>query len=186
MIQERGLVVEWRPDHPIDYLKYSRAHALPRNAPADGLAHDALDPVDVLEVDDLFADAGAHGLLIDADPTDIPFDEDQGANNVGVDNSWTFHHEPQPAIVEYDDDDNANVFDDDKDGNDDDTGNDSNCAGNQGAQNEDEDQGARNDVNDEAALDIFDDDGDNEQRSVPPLRARTSIGTFLGHNGQLT
>ena len=49
LIQEQALVVEWRPDHPIDDSEYDRDYALPRNLPVDVAAYAAFDPVDADE-----------------------------------------------------------------------------------------------------------------------------------------
>jgi hypothetical protein len=38
LIQERGLVVEWRPDHPVDDDEYDRDYSTPQTALADGLS----------------------------------------------------------------------------------------------------------------------------------------------------
>jgi len=46
LIQERGCVVECRPDQPIDDSEYDRDYTPPRIAPTDFPLHDDLDPVD--------------------------------------------------------------------------------------------------------------------------------------------
>ena len=113
LIQERGLIVEWRPDHPIDESEYDRTYALPRNAPADPFNFDDFDPVDADEAADLLADAAAHDFVIE--PADDPVALSQGADeNVNPlhpddhpDDPLLFDNE-QPAIVDdYDDDSNT-------------------------------------------------------------------------------
>ena len=66
LIQERGLVVEWRPDHPIDDSEYDRDYALTRNVPANiVLTPDDFDPLGAdEEAANLLDDAADHGLLI--------------------------------------------------------------------------------------------------------------------------
>ena len=93
LIQERGFVIEWRPDHPIDESEYDRDYVIPRNAPNDVLIHGEMDPVDADKVGTLLADAADHDLLLD-DPLAAHVPLDQGADADVV---------AEPAIVELDD-----------------------------------------------------------------------------------
>ena len=65
LIQERGLVVEWRPDHPVDDYEYDRDYVPPKNAPDDiVLAADNFNPLDADEAADLLRDVADHACLI--------------------------------------------------------------------------------------------------------------------------
>jgi hypothetical protein len=46
LIQERGLVVEWRPDHPIDEAEYDLDYVPPADDPDDAFSLSDYDPVD--------------------------------------------------------------------------------------------------------------------------------------------
>ena len=101
LIQERGLVVEWRPDHPIDDSEYDRTYNPPTTAPADVFDNHLFDPIDDAEAADLAADAAAH-VFNDA-PPDPPDLAEQGAEPLEQQqhNEWIFDNE-QPALVELD------------------------------------------------------------------------------------
>lgn len=97
LIQARGLVVEWRPDHPVDDDEYDRPYE-PAAAPVDDVLHaDDYDDIDDLELADLayadvvpvFAprphvvDQGANGPIqpihefLDDETDEMHEDEDQ-------------------------------------------------------------------------------------------------------------
>lgn len=81
LIQASGLVVEWRPDHPVDDDEYDRDYVVPADDAAADAADDALLPVGYFdaihpaELADLAAAAGPP----DAPPL-APAMADQGAN----------------------------------------------------------------------------------------------------------
>jgi hypothetical protein len=121
LIQERGLVVERRTNHPIDESEYDRDYVLPRVAPVDVFGPNDFDPIDADEAADLTHDTAVHGF-IDAPHAD-PIALDQGApeqqHRHHADHQF-FYDDAQPAIVVddffYDDAPNGAdvfVFDDD-------------------------------------------------------------------------
>jgi hypothetical protein len=60
LLQSSGLVVEWRPDQPIDDSEYDADYAPPQHAPVEeGLPPAAYAPIDATEVADLLDD-GPH------------------------------------------------------------------------------------------------------------------------------
>ena len=56
LIQERGLVIEWRPDHPIDDAEYDLDFPTPTDAPDDVFEAADYDPIDPHELADLHFD----------------------------------------------------------------------------------------------------------------------------------
>ena len=93
LLQERGLVVEWRPDHPIDESEYDRDYVLPRNAPADTIFDpDNFDPVDADEAADLLYDAVAHDLFVAHNDDPVAFDQgaEADANPQHRDDPWVY------------------------------------------------------------------------------------------------
>lgn len=60
VIQETGLVVEWRPDYPVLDDEYDRDYATPVRAPADVPLANDFSSVDDSELANLHADAAAH------------------------------------------------------------------------------------------------------------------------------
>ncbi|KAI2509414.1 Reverse transcriptase (RNA-dependent DNA polymerase) [Fragilaria crotonensis] len=104
LIQERGFVIEWRPDHPIDDTEYDVDYALPTVVPADD-PFDALDydPIDLHELDDLYAP-------VDAPLFDGPAVPDQGANDAA---DSTDNEDDEDDVVPFDDEDDIDPFDDD-------------------------------------------------------------------------
>ncbi|KAI2505105.1 Reverse transcriptase (RNA-dependent DNA polymerase) [Fragilaria crotonensis] len=70
LIQDRGLVIEWRPDHPIDDTEYDRDYAPSTVGPTDVFDAAEYDPIEPDELDVLGA---PHD-----DPDPFP-DPDQGA-----------------------------------------------------------------------------------------------------------
>ena len=102
LIQERGLVVEWRPDHPIDDSEYDRTYNLPRNLPVDGFVPADYDPIDDDEAADLLHDAAEHDLIIEPAAERAAL-----AQGVRADEDVNPHH-AQPAIV-ADNDDNEDA-----------------------------------------------------------------------------
>ena len=68
LVQERGLVVEWRPDMPIDDDAYDLDYAPPSDAPVDVFPAAQFDPLDADELADLQDDAAQHGILMDPPP----------------------------------------------------------------------------------------------------------------------
>ena len=113
LIQERGLVVEWRPDHPIDESEYDRDYVLPRDAPAELFAPADFDPIDGDEAADLLHDAAAHGLVLDPEAPDVApvpgADEDEDPPHHH--DPWLFDNE-QPAADVFDDEQPAFDIDD--------------------------------------------------------------------------
>jgi hypothetical protein len=57
LIQERGLVVEWRHDHPIDDHEYDADYHAPAPVSDDDFAAADYAPLDAAEVEELIADA---------------------------------------------------------------------------------------------------------------------------------
>ena len=105
LIQERGLVVEWRPDHPVDDYECDRDYVLPDNAP-DDVVLDDFDPIEADEAADLHRDAADHARLFA--PADDHVALAQGAHDENVDPNPQHpddQHNAQPVLV--DDDDNA-------------------------------------------------------------------------------
>ncbi|KAI2502074.1 Reverse transcriptase (RNA-dependent DNA polymerase) [Fragilaria crotonensis] len=75
LIQETGLVVEWRPDHPVPDDEYDRDYVRPARVPTDPpLAAGDFSSVDASELADLHADAAAHDV-----PPPVLTVPDQGA-----------------------------------------------------------------------------------------------------------
>ena len=60
LIQEHGLVVGWRPDHPIPDNEYDRDYAPPANAQDDIALPHQFAPIDADEAADLLADVEPH------------------------------------------------------------------------------------------------------------------------------
>ena len=54
LVQERGLVVEWRPDHPIDDSEYDLDFLPPQDPVDDALGADDFDPILAEELHDLY------------------------------------------------------------------------------------------------------------------------------------
>ncbi|KAI2494176.1 hypothetical protein MHU86_20370 [Fragilaria crotonensis] len=120
LIQERGLVVEWRPDQQIDESEYDRDFTLPRNAPADVFAPDNFDPLDAdAAAADLLDDAAAHGLFIEPEDNLVALLAQEGADEDvnprhdpnDDDPPWLIENDAaQPAVEDHDDDaDDATV-----------------------------------------------------------------------------
>ena len=119
LIQEDGLVVEWRPNQPVDVDEYDRDYVSPICDDVDDplLAADYF-PLDPAELADLRADA--------APPDDAPFPavalEDQGAHipqlqpqpdaNPAINNRQP---EPYPVFDETNEDNDSSVFDEEDD-----------------------------------------------------------------------
>ena len=79
LLQERGLVVEWRPDQPIDESEYDldfNPAAADADVAADAFDADDYDAVDDNEVAALLADAPDDLAIYDAPPADA---DGQGA-----------------------------------------------------------------------------------------------------------
>jgi hypothetical protein len=131
LIQERGLVVEWRPDHPIDDSEYDRTYNLPRNLPVDGFVPADYDPIDDDEAADLLHDAAEHDLIIEPAAERAAL-----AQGMRADEDVNPHH-AQPAIV-ADNDDNEDATgkganDDNEDATDEGANDEYEAAGNEGA-----------------------------------------------------
>ena len=58
LIQDRGFVVEWRPDHLVDDDEYDRNFVLPNTLPPDEFDPTDFDPIDDDELNDLAVDNG--------------------------------------------------------------------------------------------------------------------------------
>ncbi|KAI2493025.1 hypothetical protein MHU86_21526 [Fragilaria crotonensis] len=71
---ETGLVVEWRPDHPVPDDEYDRDYVRPARVPTDPLAAGDFSSVDASELADLHADTAAHDV-----PPPVLTVPDQGA-----------------------------------------------------------------------------------------------------------
>lgn len=119
LIQEDGLVVEWRPNQPVDVDEYDRDYVSPiRDDVDDPLLAADYFPLDPAELADLRADA--------APPDDAPFPavalEDQGAHipqlqpqpdaNPAINNRQP---EPYPVFDETNEDNDSSVFDEEDD-----------------------------------------------------------------------
>ena len=78
LIQERGFVIEWRPDHVIDDSEYDLDFVEPNTHPTDVFETEAYDPIDAAELGDLLDDAPP-AVPADA-PAAAPAAPDQGAN----------------------------------------------------------------------------------------------------------
>jgi hypothetical protein len=158
MIQERGLVVEWRPDHTIDESEYDRDYVPPHHDPADILDHAGFDPVDADETTDLFQDAAAHDLFIA--PADAHAALGPGAREA------VEQHQADPWLFDNNNDEHNEDTDldvnDDNEGhdNDQDVGDEPDIGANANAPNEQNDDGADDNApNDDGA----DDNAPNEQ-----------------------
>jgi hypothetical protein len=100
LLQSSGLVVEWRPDQPIDDSEYDVDYAPPQHAPAEeGLPPAAYAPIDAAEVADLLDD-GPHPYY---DPV-----ADIGAGPGAVSDG---DDEEDDDYDDYDDDDDDNSTD---------------------------------------------------------------------------
>ena len=101
LLQESGLVVEWRPDHPIDPTEYDRAYEIAPDGP-DGFDADDYDAVDDDEVENLLGDMPYpfYDPLADAVAQGAFGNDDDGHN------------------AEEDDEDDGDYDDDDDDNND--------------------------------------------------------------------
>ena len=77
LIQEDGLVVEWRPDHPIPDDEYDHDFTPRANAQADVALPTQFDPIDPAEAADLLADLDNHHIAPHAAPDVL----DQGADD---------------------------------------------------------------------------------------------------------
>ena len=146
LIQPRGLVVEWRPDHPIDESEYDLDYQLPAHPPDDDdfsqpADYDPVDPTELADLHQPFHDP--RDPLPLADHGAIPVIDDLG------------NHE--------DDEDDENYVDDfrsDDDDSDDDE-NDRNDNDNHGA--DDDDSGGDDDNHD---VDDADPRGDDDNHDV--------------------
>jgi hypothetical protein len=171
LIQGRGLVVEWRPDPPINDSEYDTANELPHDAPANVFDAAVFAPVDKDELDDLIADADdAHGFLVEP-LADRVAEADNG--------HWIFDNE-QPAVVEFDEDKDLEFEEEEEDADDDDddavngADNDNNDAVN-GADNDDnDDEGAHDNGgnDDEGAHEGVNDGGGDGGEDVPSYNLR--------------
>ena len=107
LIQERGLVVEWRPDQEIDESEYDKDYDPPPATHDDGFAAADFDPIDADELNDLVApwtdqhDGPAQG----ADGNDDDDDEEKDEDNEEEDND--------DAAGAYHNDDDENPAGDD-------------------------------------------------------------------------
>ena len=176
LLQERGLVVEWRPDQPIDPDEYDRDFDPTTPAPPDdALLPTDYEPVDPTELADLYDDAVApHDALL---PTQVG---DQGAfppqpppflhenDNENENHDANYYDEPPGDFLDDDINDPAEQFDvlapiiedfeplQNNENVDDELGEDKGAAAEQGAHEVDEpmeDQGADNEVEDPTAND---------------------------------
>ena len=114
LIQKRGLVVEWRPDHTIDDDEYDRDHATTDPAPADPFLEHDYDPIDA----DKLANLGATHLVLIAPVIEllpiIPvaaqggYVDDEPPNEVEIEHiEHGFEHEHEEADA-LDDSDEGN------------------------------------------------------------------------------
>jgi Reverse transcriptase (RNA-dependent DNA polymerase)/Zinc knuckle len=120
LIQERGFVVEWRHDHPIDDFEYDRNYTPPaRVLNAEERVMDVLEPIQDDELADLLEDAEDENVFVANDPPpqddddapddDAAEDDDEPAGNaseepdVGADDNDA-DDEPEPGDDANDDD----------------------------------------------------------------------------------
>jgi hypothetical protein len=82
LLQDHGLVVEWRPDHPVDDDEYDNDYQPPNLLPIDDDAFslDDYDPIDPNELDDLGATIGFPHALPAANPGAAPHQNDLNQN----------------------------------------------------------------------------------------------------------
>ena len=169
LIQARGLVVEWRPDQPIDDSEYDVDYVDPRApAPADVFDLADYDPVDPTELDDLYLDATVP-LFAPAVPPALPVPRASERDN----DDDNYDHDTEDDDNYYGDDNDDDINDTSdvyNDGDLEDT-----PTVNQGAEDHDmppEDQGARQTQG----------GGDNDQGHTPRYdfraRAPTARHTF--------
>ncbi|KAI2512761.1 Reverse transcriptase (RNA-dependent DNA polymerase) [Fragilaria crotonensis] len=163
LLQTSGLVVEWRPDQPIDDSEYDRDYVPPADTAAPHVFDaDDYDDIDVDEINDLLAD-NPYAPLADA--------ADQGAedDNEESDDDYS-SNDPNDGGAAYDfdesddDDGNDNVP---NDAHDDDVDNVPNDGAQQAAEDEgakrDEDEGAQRDEHEEGAQPYATDEDEGAQ-----------------------
>ena len=117
LIQERGFVVEWRPDHPIDDSEYDLDYAAPTNAPDDDVFdatdYDLFDPDELTDTDPVFLPAVAP--LIAGPAAVFPIPPAQGANDANDLHDEAIEEVPDVVHDELDElDYNAYVVEDDE------------------------------------------------------------------------
>ena len=113
LIQDSGIVVEWRPDQPIDDSEYDSDYQPPNAAPVDDvLAPPDYDPIDADELADLSDD----DLGVQAEPALAP----QGALIVDDEDHDDHDNADKVDEDEGDDDNDAEDEDNSNDGDDDD------------------------------------------------------------------
>ena len=180
LIQTRGLVVEWRPDHPIDDSEYDADYNPPPHDSDDFSHASTYDPIDDTELTDLALPAVDYPLH---DPTEPPLPAAQGA----------FTDIPNDADDHVPDIDDDHVPDDDDDDvfevasfPDEDEGAPNDADADEGAPNDADaidDEGAHDDAQDEGAQDddvAFADDEGAHTAAPPPtynLRERRTGST---------
>jgi hypothetical protein len=102
LIQTSGLVVEWRPDQPIDVSEYDRDYVPPADAAAphvfDANAYDAIDNE---EINDLLAD-NPYAPLVNA--------ADQGAEDDNDESDDDYSHDPDDGGAGHDDDESDDDY----------------------------------------------------------------------------
>ena len=143
LIQARGLVVEWRHDHPIDDDTYDLDYAV-RPAADDAFAPDDYDPIDPDELADLLVAVPPFAAPDPAPAAPFPGadgnDDDHNNDNDAAEHQQ--HHNNDNDAADSDHDDTDILF------NDDDHNNDNDAAEHQQHHNNDEDaqdQGAQGD-----------------------------------------
>ena len=109
LIPDSGLVVERRPDHPIDDSEYDRDYTPTDYPPPDPFPDDVYDPIDDHELNDLFSDVAAPFVLPDAHhpvvqgaPPANDHDNNNKHNNAfDDDHDETAHHEYTVDAINY-------------------------------------------------------------------------------------
>ena len=166
LIQDRGLVVEWRHDDPIDDYEYDANYVPPNDPVTADFFNPAVDyaPLDDNEAADLLHDAQVHGLVLDPADDDVASVPGAQAAVAPHNENWFFDNEQlEPVIIEADEE-HADNIENDHDVFDEDEG-----AHNEGAppnNNEHEDathdntdnEGAQNEADDEQSAEDNDEE----------------------------
>jgi hypothetical protein len=107
LLQDSGLVIEWRPDFPVDPDEYDRDYTLPDVLPADDFSDDDYDPIDEDEL---------HALGAAFEPAPPPPGPPQGAEqHPDHDDDAQPQEQLEPAPAHDDDNEPAPAHADDDD-----------------------------------------------------------------------
>jgi Reverse transcriptase (RNA-dependent DNA polymerase) len=163
LLQASGLVIEWRPDHPIDKDEYDHDYVPPAQPPAPDVfvPGDDFDPLDADETHDLLQDAALHGLYVAPQPHVLA--ADQGAHDMAPnDDPWIFNNK-HAIIKDSNNDNNSNSeIDDNNNGE-----NNNNHAHKDDDNNDNEDHGDDNEVANEAHYDNPNDEYNEGAHDAP-------------------